>query len=115
MKTMIRNSSVFSGAIILALALSVLATPADAWVGPRDEIRIFQNFLQSRPRIAAELRSNPRLVYDRRYLERRSDLAHFLRRYPWLRREIATNPHRVLGSSYRTNRPYPGWGWGYYR
>jgi hypothetical protein len=115
MKTMIRNSSVFSGAIILALALSVLATPADAWVGPRDEIRIFQNFLQSRPRIAAELRSNPRLVYDRRYLDRRNDLAQFLRRYPSVRREIVSNPRRVLGPSYRVNHPYRGWGWGSYR
>jgi hypothetical protein len=111
MKTVIRNSSVFSGAVILALAL--LAAPATAWSGLRDEVRLFQNFLQSRPRIAAELRANPRLVNDRRYIARRDDLARFLRRYPAVRREIVHNPHRVFGPSYRVNQP--DWRWGYYR
>ena len=113
MKAIIRNTSVFSGAIILALALSVLAMPATAWSAPRDEIRLFQNFLQHRPRVAAELRANPRLVNNRRYLERRDDLARFLRRYPEVRREIIYNPHRVLNPSYRVD--HRDWRRGYYR
>lgn len=113
MKAMIRNSSIFSGIMVLAVALSVFAAPAEAWNYPRNEIRMFQNFLQSRPRIAAELRANPRLVYDRRYLERRDELARFLRRYPAVRREIVQNPRAVLGPTYRVS--HPRWGWGPYR
>jgi hypothetical protein len=113
MKFMIRNSSVYSAAMILALALSVLATPTAAWSGLRDEIRLFHNFLQSRPGLAAELRANPRLVNSRRFLERRSGLARFLRRYPAVRREIVYNPHRVLGPGQRVH--YPNWRWRYHR
>jgi len=113
MKTTNRTRRILSAAAVFSLALALFATPAAAWSGLRDEVRLFHRFLEQRPRVAAELRANPRLVTERRYLERRDDLARFLRRHPEVRREIVRNPRLVLGPYQRVDqRP---WRWGYYR
>jgi len=99
MKVLSRSKHFFALAT-LALALSVIAAPGLAWSGLRDDIREFHMFLRDHPRIASELRANPRLVYNRRYLDERERLARFLRGRPGLRQEIAQNPDRVFGRSY---------------
>lgn len=109
MKTTIRNRSVVLAAA--ALTLSLLAAPVTAWSGLRDDIRLFHRFLEQRPKIAAELRANPRLVANRRYLEQREGLARFLRRHPELKREIVRNPRRVFGPYHRVDDRPRGWGY----
>ena len=104
MKTFTPVKQVFSVAVMLALALSVLATPGTAWSSLRDEVREFHLFLQDRPRISADLRANPNLVNSRRYLDQHEDLARFLRRRPALRDEIRYNPTRVFSRSYAYDR-----------
>ena len=104
-------------AATLALALSLIAIPGTAWSGLRDDMRDFRAFLRDRPRIAAELRANPNLVMNRRYLDTHEELARFLRHRPALRDEIRANPGRVLGGSYASDRygrydrydPYGRW------
>lgn len=86
-----------SVAATLALALSLIAIPGTAWSGLREDVRDFRDFLRDRPRIAAELRANPNLVMNRRYLDNHNELARFLRHRPALREEIRANPGRVLG------------------
>ncbi|HEY3165805.1 MAG TPA: hypothetical protein VGK57_01165, partial [Candidatus Binatia bacterium] len=44
------------------------------------------------------------LVYNRRYMDQRDDLARFLWRRPGLRQEIVNNPDRVFGRYYAYNR-----------
>jgi hypothetical protein len=100
MKTPNRSKYVFSVAMMLALALSILGTPGAAWSNLRDDIREFHLFLRDHPRISSELRANPSLVYNRRYMYERGDLARFLWRRPGLRQEIANNPDRVFGRYY---------------
>jgi hypothetical protein len=100
MKTLSRSKSVFFLAMMLTLALSILGTPGAAWSSLRDDIRDFHLFLRDHPRISSELRANPNLVYNRRYMYERGDLARFLWRRPGLRQEIASNPDRVFGRYY---------------
>ena len=104
MKTFTPLKQVFSVAVMLALALSVLAAPGTAWSGLRDEVRDFHLFMRDRPRIAAELRANPHRVNSRRYLDQHEDLERFLRRRPALRDEIRYNPSRVFSRSYAYDR-----------
>ncbi|HEY3169155.1 MAG TPA: hypothetical protein VGK57_18110 [Candidatus Binatia bacterium] len=104
-----KNSKYISSvAIILALALSVLSTPSTAWSSMRDDVREFHLFLQDHPRISSDLRANPNLVHNRRYMDQHDDLARFLRNRPGLRQEIALNPDRVFGRYY-TNGRYRGY------
>ena len=95
---------VFSFAVMLALAVSVLVFPDTAWSGLRDDMRDFDAFLRNHPRVAADLRANPNLVNSRRYLDQHEDLARFLRSRPALRDEVRANPGRVMGSSYTYDR-----------
>jgi len=100
-----KNSKYISSvAIILALALSVLSIPGTAWSSLRDDVREFHLFLQDHPRISSDLRANPNLVHNRRYMDQHDDLARFLRHRPGLRQEIASNPDRVFGRYYTYGR-----------
>ena len=100
MKTLTPFKQIFSFAMMLALALSVLAVPGTAWSGLRDDMRDFHIFLRNHPRIAADLNINPNLVNSRRYLDQHEELARFLRARPALREEVRINPVRVMRSSY---------------
>ena len=104
MKTFTRLKHAYSLAVLLALALSVLATAGTAWSSLRDDVREFHLFLQDHPRISADLRANPNLVNSRRYLDQHEDLARLLRRRPALRDEIRYNPNRVFGRYYASDR-----------
>ena len=104
MKTFTPFKQVFSVAVMLALALSVLATPGTAWSSLGDDIREFHLFLRDHPRISADLRANPNLVNSRRYLDQHRIWRYFLRRRPALRDEIRYNPNRVFSRSYAYNR-----------
>jgi hypothetical protein len=104
MKTFTPDKQLFSVAVMLAIALSVLAAPGTAWSSLRDDVREFHFFLRDRPRISADLRANPNLVHSRRYLDQHEDLAHFLRRRPALREEIRYNPNRVFSRYYVYDR-----------
>lgn len=90
--------------LVLAVALTVLSAPGMAWSGLRDDMRDFQRFLRDHPRISADLRTNPDLMNNRRYLDRHDDLARFLRERPALRNEVRANPNRVMGSYYSYDR-----------
>ena len=100
--TRLRQASVF--AVMFGLALSFMTIPGTAWSDMRDDVRDFHSFLRDRPRVAADLRANPNLVYSRRYLDEHEELARFLRRRPALRDEIRYNPNRVFSRSYAYDR-----------
>jgi hypothetical protein len=104
MKPLNHSKYVFSVAMMLTLALTILGTPGAAWSSLRDDIREFHMFLRDHPRISSELRANPNLVNNRRYMDDRDELARFLRRRPGLRQEIAYNPDRVFGRYYTYGR-----------
>ena len=93
-------------AAMLGLALSVWVFPGTAWSGLREDMRDFDSFLRERPRVAADLRTNPDLVNSRRYLERHEDLARFIRTRPALREELRSNPGRVMAGPAAYDRRY---------
>jgi hypothetical protein len=90
-----------SSALFFTVALSILALPGAAWSSLRDEMRQFHDFLQDHPRVSADLRSNPNLVNNKKYLDKHDELDRFLRRHPSVKREVIERPHRVFGNYYR--------------
>ena len=102
----IRNKLALSRIIAALLFLNLYGCAAHAWDGwggrepLRYEIRRFHAFLQDHARVSSDLRANPRLVVNRRYLDRHEELDDFLRGHPVVRREILDNPDRVFGRYY---------------
>ena len=103
---LVRNKLALSRIVAALLFLNLSGWTAYAWDGwggresSRYEIQRFHAFLQVHPRVSTDLRANPRLIVNRRYLARHEELDNFLRRHPVVRREILNNPDRVFGRYY---------------
>jgi hypothetical protein len=72
---------------------------AGAWAQDdltRRDLRNFHEFLEDHPRIAEQLRNNPSLANDRRWVSRHDDLEAFLRNQPRIREELRENPSGVM-------------------
>jgi hypothetical protein len=88
-----------SFALSLIFGLSIALSAAGAWAQDdltRRELRNLHEFLEGHPRVAEQLRNNPSIVNDRRWVARHDDLEAFLRDNPRIRRELRENPGRVM-------------------
>lgn len=86
---------------VLSLMVSLFGVSRLAWSNVRSEINQFHDFLQSHPKVSAELRANPNLVNNKRYLDKHDDLAKFLKHHPDVKRALVNHPSRVFGDYYR--------------
>jgi hypothetical protein len=73
-------------------------------------------FMQRHPGIARDLRTNPNLVNNSKYLDSKPELKGFLDQYPVLRKELRVNPGGLIGSKHDGDRWRPGhhdsdWRW----
>jgi hypothetical protein len=92
--------------LIKSLALSLIyglsmasVSATGAWAQDditRRELRNFHKFLENHPRVAEDLRNNPWLVNDRRWVSRHDELEAFLRNHPRIREELRENPRRAM-------------------
>jgi hypothetical protein len=87
--------------ILLSTFVSLFVFFSPAWTSVRTEVNQLQEFLKSHPKVATDLRANPNLVNNKRYLEKHDDLAKFLKRHPDAKRELVNHPNRVFGNYYR--------------
>jgi hypothetical protein len=94
--------SIVLGGVLLTNLYFIM--PSTAWSSLRDEVRQFQLFLRDHPKISTELRNNPRLANNKKYLDKHDDLEKFLKRHPAVRSEIVHHPSRVFGGYYRDAR-----------
>jgi hypothetical protein len=93
--------------ISLSVALGLFFLAASAWSDQdrlRNEVRQFHSFLRDHPKATTELRSNPKLVNSRLYLDKHDELEKFLKRYPRVKQEIINHPSRVFGAYYREDQ-----------
>ena len=88
--------------LLKSLALSLvlgLSISSGAWAQDdltRGELRNLHEFLENHPRVAQDLRNNPSLATDRRWVRSHEELDNFLRDNPRIRRELRENPNRVM-------------------
>ena len=85
----------------LSMLFSVAAFAQDDLA--RGQLRNFHQFLEEHPRIARDLRNDPSLINDRRWVERHDELHNFLRDNPQVRRELRENPGRMMASERNFN------------
>lgn len=123
MKTIKNQNLAALAACALVLTLSLLGVVSPAWSDYRSmsaEIAQFHAFMHKHPSVSADLQANPRLVYNRSYLDKHDEVRDFLRNHPAVRDEIAQNPGRVFGRYYiddrrvyTDNRPEHRWDYRY--
>jgi hypothetical protein len=86
--------------VSLMLGLSMaLTSAAGAWAQDditRRDLRNFHEFLEDHPRVAEQLRNDPSLANDRRWVSRHDDMEDFLRNNPRIREELRENPRRFM-------------------
>jgi hypothetical protein len=86
--------------LVLSLVIALIAAASPAWSSHehmRNEVNLFHDFLQHHPKVSAELRTNPNLVNNKKYLDKHDELAKFLKRHPDVKRELVNHPSRVFG------------------
>jgi hypothetical protein len=93
------TNSLKSLALSLIFGLGMALVSAGAWAQDdltRRELRNFHQFLEDHPRIAEQLRNDPYLANDRRWVSRHYDLEAFLRNHPRIREELRENPNGAM-------------------
>jgi hypothetical protein len=119
----------FYGLFFLAATTFVAVPPAAQAQSPyavwRDRRAEFEKFMNKHPKASTELRENPQLAYDRKWLKKHPEVDKFFKRRPELREAVAYRPHLIYGSydrydrrhdrwsSDRSDRRDGGWGWHY--
>jgi len=96
--------------LALTVALAFFATTTPAWSNHdqvRSENRQFHDFIRDHPKVATELRSNPKLVNSKKYLAKHDDLDKFLKRHPNVKRELINHPSRIYDNDSHADQA--GW------
>ncbi len=101
----IGNSKPLNSGILLVMSIVIAligtASPArSSHEHMRSEVNLFHDFLQSHPKVSTELRTNPNLVNNKKYLDKHDELAKFLKHHPDVKRELVNHPSRIFGRYY---------------
>jgi hypothetical protein len=101
MSTKILNFKTFCTAMLLLVGMFLaLAGESHAWSDQRQlsaQIAEYHGFMREHPKASTQIRENPQLVYDSKFLKKHSEVDRFLKKRPELREEIARRPGRVFG------------------
>jgi hypothetical protein len=101
MNTKTLNSKIlYTAALFLAGAFLTLTSESYAWSDQRQlsaQIAEYHGFMREHPKASTQIRENPQLVYDGKFLKKHSEVERFLKARPELRQEIARRPGRVFG------------------
>src|SRR5678815_3127870 len=110
MSTKTPNSRILcAAALLLAGMFLALADEGHAWSDERrlrDQITQYHVFMDEHPKASTQIRENPQLVYDGKFLKSHPEVDHFLKGRPELREEIARRPGQVFGWNNRTDYRY---------
>jgi len=100
MSTKTLNSKILcAAALLLAGMFLALATESHAWSDDRrlrNQIAQYHVFMEEHPKASTQIRENPQLVYDGKFLKKHSEVERFLKARPELRQEIARRPGQVF-------------------
>jgi phage-related protein len=70
----------------------------------RRQLAGFDNFLDTHPEVAEQLRKDPSLVNNQEFVERHGDLQQFLQQHPEVREELSQNPNGFMRQEQRFDR-----------
>ena len=101
-------------AFVRLAIISLINVASPAWSNHehlRNEVNLFQDLLRSQPKVSTALRANPKLVNNKKYLDKHDELAKFLQLHPDVKRELVNHPSRIFGNYYRGDQGY----WNHHR
>jgi phage-related protein len=70
----------------------------------RRQLAGFDNFLDSHPEVAEQLRKDPSLVNNQKFVESHGDLQQYLQQHPEVREELSQNPNGFMRQEQRFDR-----------
>jgi uncharacterized protein YlxP (DUF503 family) len=70
----------------------------------RRQLASFDNFLDSHPEVAEQLRKNPSLVNDKEFVEKHPQLQQYMQQHPEIREELSQNPNAFMHQEERFDR-----------
>src|SRR5260370_18737266 len=70
----------------------------------RRQLADFDRFLDSHPEVAGQLRQDPSLINNPKFVENHSELQQYLQQHPEVREEIKENPNAFMNQSQRLDR-----------
>src|ERR1700728_2433613 len=70
----------------------------------RRQLAGFDNFLDSHPEVAEQLRKDPSLVNNREFVENHGELQQYLQEHPEVREELSQNPKGFMREEQRFDR-----------
>jgi hypothetical protein len=79
-------------------------TPPDQDTSTWQLLARFDNFLDSHPEVAEQLRKNPSLVNDEEFVENHPALQQYMQQHPGVREEISENPNAFMRQEQRFDR-----------
>jgi hypothetical protein len=85
-------------------AFSQNSTPAQDSDITRSELGKFDQFLDSHPETAEQLRKDPSLINDRGFVSKHDNLREFLEQNPGVREELRENPNAFMHQEQRFDR-----------
>ena len=74
----------------------------------RADVARFDDFLDSHPETAEQLRKNPSLVNNEEFVEKHPQLREYLQQHPGVREELSENPNRFMAQERRFDRRETG-------
>ena len=103
----LNHRMLYSTGLLLAAAFLTLASAGHAWSDQLSaQFAQYESFMADHPTASTQIRQNPQLVYDKKFLDSHPDVAHFLKAHPELRQEIARHPDRIFGWASHDERRY---------
>ncbi len=70
----------------------------------RRQLAGFDNFLDTHPELAEQLRKDPSLVNNQEFVEKHGDLQQYLQQHPEVREELSQNPNGFMRQEQRFDR-----------
>jgi hypothetical protein len=70
----------------------------------RSQLASMDSFMDSHPEIAEQIRKDPSLLDNRKFVESHEALQQFLKSHPEIRQEVRENPNAFMSSEYRYDR-----------
>src|ERR1700722_19211907 len=70
----------------------------------RRQLAGFDNFLDSHPQVAEDLRKDPSQVNNQKFVEQHPALQEYLQQHPEVREELSQNPNRFVHQEERYDR-----------
>jgi len=109
--TSVTSYWIASLALGAALSFSAVSARAQNMAPPagdsdlnRQQLAAFDQFLDSHPELAQQIRKDPSLVNREEFVENHPDLQRYLQDHPGVREELAENPNAVMHQELRFDR-----------